>query len=51
MNFFEDFVNAFFRLRVVADRAVDVPRFIASRDAALGELAAHFLSRRRCPNG
>lgn len=44
MNFFEDFVNAFFRLRGLWLTApVDVPRFIASRDAALGELAAHFL--------
>jgi predicted nucleotidyltransferase len=44
LNFFEDFVNAFFRLRGLWLTApVDVPRFIASRDAALGELASHFL--------
>lgn len=44
VNFFEDFVNAFFRLRGLWLTApIDVPRFIASRDAALGELAAHFL--------
>ena len=44
MNFFEDFVNAFFRLRGLwLTSPVDVPRFIASRDAALGELAGHFL--------
>ena len=43
-NFFEDLVNAFFRLRGLWPTApVDVPRFIASRDAALGELAARFL--------
>jgi predicted nucleotidyltransferase len=44
MNFFEDFVAAFFRLRGLWLTApVDVPRFISSRDAALGELAEHFL--------
>jgi predicted nucleotidyltransferase len=44
MNFLEDFVNAFFRLRGLWPTApVDVPRFIATRDAALGELASHFL--------
>jgi predicted nucleotidyltransferase len=44
MNFFEDFTNAFFRLRGLWLTApIDVPRFIASRDAALGELASHFL--------
>jgi predicted nucleotidyltransferase len=44
MNFFEDFVNAFFRLRGLWLTApIDVPRFIASRDAALGELAGQFL--------
>jgi hypothetical protein len=44
MNFFEDFVAAFFRLRGLWLTApVDVPRFISSRDAALGDLAEHFL--------
>ena len=44
MNFFEDITNAFFRLRGLWLTApIDVPRFIASRDAALGELASHFL--------
>jgi hypothetical protein len=44
LNFFEDFVNAFFRLRGLWLTApIDVPRFIASRDAGLGELAGHFL--------
>lgn len=44
VNFFEDFVTAFFRLRGLWVTApIDVPRFIASRDAALGELAAQFL--------
>jgi len=44
MNFFEDFVNAFFRLRGLWLTApIDVPRFIASRDAAIGELASNFL--------
>ena len=44
LNFFEDFVKAFFRLRGLwLTPPVDVPRFIASRDAALGELAGHFL--------
>ena len=43
-NFFEDFVNAFFRLRGLWLTApIDVPRFIASRDAARGELVSHFL--------
>jgi hypothetical protein len=50
MNFFEDFVNAFFRLRGLWLTApVDVPRFIASRDAALGELASHFLVANTLP--
>jgi predicted nucleotidyltransferase len=44
MIFFDDFVSAFFRLRNLWVTApVDVPRFISSRDAVLGELAAQFL--------
>ncbi len=50
MNFFEDFVNAFFRLRGLWLTApIDVPRFIASRDAALGELAGQFLTATTLP--
>jgi len=42
--FFDDFVNAFFRLRGLWLTAPsDVPRFILSRDAAIGELAGNFL--------
>ncbi len=42
--FFDDFVNAFFRLRGLWLTApVDVPRFISSREAGLGELAGRFL--------
>ena len=44
MIFFDEFVNAFFHLRGLWLTApVDVPRFISSRDPALGELAGHFL--------
>ena len=43
--FFDDFVHAFFRLKGLWKTApVDIPRFIASRDAALGDLAGQFLS-------
>lgn len=48
--FFEDFVNAFFRLRGLwLTSPVDVPRFISSRDAALGDLASHFLAATTLP--
>jgi predicted nucleotidyltransferase len=44
ISFFEDFMNAFFRLRGLWPTApVDMPRFLASRDAVLGELAGQFL--------
>jgi predicted nucleotidyltransferase len=44
ISFFEDFMNAFFRLRGLwPTAAVDMPRFLASRDAVLGELAGQFL--------
>jgi predicted nucleotidyltransferase len=50
MIFFDDFVNAFFRLRSLWVTApVDVPRFISSRDAALGDLAAQFLTATTLP--
>lgn len=50
MIFFDDFVNAFFRLRGLWLTApIDVPRFISSRDAALGELAGHFLAAATLP--
>src|SRR5689334_3252828 len=50
MIFFDDFVNAFFRLRGLWLTApADVPRFISSRDAALGELAGHFLAATTLP--
>ena len=43
--FFEDLVNAFFRLRGLWLTApVDIPRFIVSRDAQLGILAERFLT-------
>jgi len=43
--FFEDCVSAFFRLRGLwFTEPVDTLRFLASRDAALGELAGQFLS-------
>src|SRR5574339_316093 len=43
--FFEDLVNAFFRLRGLWSTApVDIPRFIASRDGQLGTLAERFLT-------
>jgi hypothetical protein len=42
--FFDDAVSAFFRLRGFWLTAPsDVPKFIASRDAGLGDLAARFL--------
>jgi predicted nucleotidyltransferase len=42
--FFDDFVNAFFRLRGLwLTSPSDVPRFILSRDTAIGELAGNFL--------
>ncbi|HEX9155165.1 MAG TPA: hypothetical protein VF819_06340 [Nitrospira sp.] len=48
--FFDDFVNAFYRLRGLWLTApVDVPRFIASRDADLGDLAGRFLSAATLP--
>jgi predicted nucleotidyltransferase len=50
MNFFEDFANAFFRLRGLWLTApIDVPRFISSRDAALGELVGQFLTATTLP--
>lgn len=50
MIFFDDFVNAFFRLRSLWVTApVDVPRFISSRDATLGDLAAQFLMATTLP--
>ncbi len=50
MIFFDDLTNAFFRLRGLWPTApVDVPRFIASRDAALGELAGQFLTASTLP--
>src|SRR5690349_12333434 len=43
--FIDDYVNAFFRLKGLWLTApIDVPRFIASRDATLGELIARFLT-------
>lgn len=43
--FFEECVSAFFRIRGLWFTApVDTLRFLASRDAALGELASQFLS-------
>jgi predicted nucleotidyltransferase len=51
MIFFDDFVNAFFRLRGLWLTApVDIPRFITSRDATLGELAGRFLSAATLPD-
>ena len=48
--FFDDVVNAFFRLRGFWLTApVDVPKFIASRDAALGDLAGRFLTAATLP--
>lgn len=45
MVFFDDFVSAFYRLRGLWLTApVDVPRFITSRDANLGDLAGRFLT-------
>ncbi len=43
--FFEDFLNAFFRLKGLWLTAPsDIPRFIATRDQALGDLAGRFLT-------
>ena len=43
--FFDDYVNAFFRLKGLWLTApADILRFIASRDATLGELAEHFMT-------
>jgi hypothetical protein len=48
--FFDDFVSAFFRLRGFwLTTPVDVPKFIASRDATLGDLAARFLTAATLP--
>jgi predicted nucleotidyltransferase len=42
--FFEDYVNAFFRLKGLWLTApADLPRFITSRDATLGEMVGRFL--------
>jgi hypothetical protein len=50
MNFFEEFLNAFFRLRGLWLTApADVPRFISSRDSALGELSGNFLAATTLP--
>lgn len=49
--FFDEFVHAFFRLRALWLTApVDIPRFIASRDEALGGLAAQFLTATLIPD-
>ena len=48
--FFEDIINAFFRLRGFWLTApVEAPKFIASRDAALGDLAGRFLTAATLP--
>ena len=48
--FFDDIVSAFFRLRGFWLTApVDVPKFIASRDATLGDLAGRFLTAAALP--
>jgi len=48
--FFDDFMNAFFRLKGLWLTApVDVPRFVSSRDAVLGELAGRFLMAATLP--
>ncbi len=45
INFFEDYLNAFFRLKGLWLTApVDIPRFLTSRDATLGDLAGRFLA-------
>ncbi|HJT20644.1 MAG TPA: hypothetical protein VJ746_09250 [Nitrospira sp.] len=44
-QFLDEYVNAFFRMRGLWLTApVDIPRFIASRDAALGDLTGRFLT-------
>jgi predicted nucleotidyltransferase len=49
-HFFDAYVNAFFCLRGLWMTApVDVPRFIASRDAALGDLVGRFLTATTLP--
>jgi len=48
--FFDDVVNAFFRLRGFWLTApVEAPKFIASRDSALGDLAGRFLTAPTLP--
>jgi hypothetical protein len=48
--FFDDAVNAFFRLRGFWLTAPgDVPKFIASRDVGLGDLAGRFLTAATLP--
>ena len=48
--FFDDAVNAFFRLRGFwLTSPGDVVKFIASRDAGLGDLAGHFLTAATLP--
>lgn len=43
--FFEDFLNAFFRLRGLWLTApADIPRFLTSRDPVIGDLAGRFLT-------
>ncbi len=49
--FFEDYVNAFFRLKGLWVTApVDIPRFITSRDAPLGEMVGRFLTATTLPD-
>ncbi len=49
--FFDDCVHAFFRLRGLwVTSPVDIPRFISSRDALLGELAEKFLTATMLPD-
>jgi len=48
--FFDDYVNAFFRLKGLWLTApADIPRFVLSRDATLGELAGRFLNAASLP--
>ena len=48
--FFDDIVTAFFRLRGFWLTAPsDAPKFIASRDAGLGDLAGRFLTAATLP--
>ncbi|BCA53852.1 hypothetical protein W02_09920 [Nitrospira sp. KM1] len=48
--FFDEYVNAFFRLKGLWLTApVDIPRFMASRDATLGEMAGRFLAATTLP--